>query len=101
MQCGEVVAHHLQPVEQVIKILDFGNGPQSAHGQPQTLPDDGGLADARVEYSVSAVFFLQALIGLVHPADLTHILAKCYDQRVEFEDVIKIVSEDFPSGNVF
>ena len=93
-QGGQVVAEDLQAIKQVIEILDLGNGPEAAHGHAQSLPDDGGLADARIGNAQLAIFLLQAFQGLVHASDIAHVLAKDQRFRIFVENVIEVIYQD-------
>ena len=98
---GQVVAEDLKRIKQIVEILDFGNRSQAAHGQPDALSDDGSFADARVEDALLAIFFLQALIGLIYAADMAYIFTKSYQQWIFFEKLVEVITKDFTAGSRF
>ena len=62
----QIIRHDLQGVQNVIEVLDFGDGAQAAHGHANRLSHNRRLADARVADAQVAVFGLQTRHRLVH-----------------------------------
>ncbi len=82
-------------VNQVIEVLNFGNGPESAQGHSNALAQNGGFPDSGIGNTVGAVFFLHSLHPLVYIPQLAGVLSKCYQVRVFFEKHIEITAQDF------
>ena len=95
LQRGDVVGEGLQAVEEVVEILDFGDGAQAAHGHAKALTNDGCLADAGVENAAFAIFILQAGEALVYVANLAEIFAEGKDGIVSGEELIEVLVEHF------
>ena len=96
---GEVVRGDLQRVEEVVQVLNFGNGAQAAHRHANGLADDGGFPNAGVGNPQFAVFGLQALEALVHAAQIAHIFAKGDDARVAGQGKVEELVEHLMAGD--
>ncbi len=96
---GQVVGQDLQAVEQVVEVLDFGDGAQAAQGQPDGLADDGGLANAGVGDAQAAVLLLQPGPGLIDAAEVADILAESDHARIAGQHGIEGGVEDLRAGN--
>ena len=57
-QGGEVVVEGFQPIDEVVNVLDFRDGPKAAHSHANGFPDDGILPDTRIEDAVGTVLGL-------------------------------------------
>jgi len=91
---GEIVAHDLQGVVEVVEVLDFCNGTQAAHRHAYALPQNGAFADARVADANLPKFFLHALHHLVHPSDAARVFPKRQDAWIAGEHRLEIALQD-------
>ena len=82
MQGCKIIRHNLQGIQDIIKVLDFGNGSQSAHCHADGLSQDRRFADARICHAHGAVFFLHPLEALVHIAELAHVFTERNETRL-------------------
>jgi hypothetical protein len=98
---GEVVAHALDAVEQVIEVLDLGHGAQAAQGHAHALAQDGGFADAHVAHAQFAEAGLHAFHALVHVADLAGVLAEGEQQGFLLEERGEVVADDDAAIHLF
>ena len=87
---GQVVAHQLQGVVQVVQVLDFRDGPQPTHGHPNALPEDGALSDAGVADARGAELLLHAFHHLVDSPDAAGVLPEGQHPGVALEHHFKI-----------
>ena len=72
----DIIAQRHQSVDQVVEVLNFCDGLQSAHGHADALSHDAHLADAGVEYPLRPMLGLQSRESLVHITDATQVLSK-------------------------
>src|SRR6266576_2367975 len=91
---GQIVGHDLQRIENVVEILDLGDGPQSAQRGADGLADDRRLADAGVADAQQAVLFLQSGASLVDVAEFSDVLTEDDDARIAEQGVVETVVED-------
>src|SRR3954467_11734806 len=73
MKSGRIVTQWLQAIQQVINVLNFGNGSQATHGQANTLSHNGEFPDAGIKNAINTIFCLQAREALVHIADIPQV----------------------------
>src|SRR3989442_7924576 len=97
MQRREVVGGELERVEQVVHVLDVDDGAQSSERGADPLPEDGRLADPRVDHPLIAVLGLQPLEDQVHVAELPDVLAENDDARVAPQVLIEAANQDEPA----
>ena len=73
---SDIVAHWLKGVEQVIEVLDFGDGAKASHGGTDAFTDDTPFADAFIGYSQFTIFLLHAGETLVYVANFTYVFTE-------------------------
>ena len=81
-------------VQEVVEVLDLGDGTQAAQRRADGLADDRALADAGVHDARDAVLFLQAEAALVDVAELADVFAEDDHARIAAQGVIEAVVED-------
>ena len=86
---GEVVRQGRERVDEVVEVLDLGDGAQAPQREPDRLADDGPLADPRVEHALLAVLGLQPGESLVDVADLPDVLPERHHARVALEEAVE------------
>ena len=91
---GEVVAHDLQGVVEVVEVLDFCNGTQAAHRHAYALPQNGAFADARVADANLPKLFLHALHHLVHSSDAARVFPERQDAWIAGEHRLEIALQN-------
>ena len=89
---GKVIAEGLQAIQDVIEVLDLGNGPQAPEGQPNPLANDCGFAYAGVGNAQRAKLFLEAFQPLVHIANGPAVFPEDKGLWVAFKKKLEIVS---------
>ena len=92
--CGGVVTQDLEAVVQIIEVLNFSDGPETAHGEPNALAGDGGFADARVADADVAKLRLHAFHRLVDSANLAGVLAEGHHLGIPAENFAKVPLKD-------
>ena len=94
---GRIIAEYLQGIEEVIEVLNFSDGTETSHRQADSLAGNGAFTNARVRHAQLPKLLLHAFHGLVHPANLTRILAERNDFRVGIEQGFEIALKDLAS----
>ena len=88
-QRRQIVRHDLQRVEQVIEVLDLGDGADPAQGEPDRLTQDCHLANPGVRHPQLAVLLLQADKTLIDVAQLAQVLAKGHEIAIAVQGRIE------------
>src|SRR5690349_7268436 len=99
MQCRYIITERLQSVQQIIEVLYFGNGAQSAHGKTNSLSHDGKFANTRIKNPFFTVLRLQTGKSLVHIANVAKVFSKCNQFWIGSEQLVEIIVEDFKAIN--
>src|SRR5690606_26020474 len=89
---GEVIAHSLQTVKDIIQILNFGYWSQSAHGKTDSLTQNRSFTNTGISYSKFTIFFLKSFQALVYIADITCVLSNNMGFVILFKYFVEVVS---------
>ena len=87
----------MQGIQEVIKVLNLGNGAKSAHGQTYALSGDGCLADSGIRDPNAAKFRLHAFKALVDVANVPDVFAENHGLGVPAKKFLKIVAQNHPT----
>src|ERR1043166_4919827 len=97
LQSGQIIAHELKCIQQIIEVLNFGNGPQTAHGKTYRLAKNSCLTNSGVENTVFSVFNLKAFQPLVYTTYFAGIFSENDYLGIFFQNSIEIIPEDLPA----
>ena len=96
-QGGAVVRKNLKGIQQVVQVLNLGNGAKSAHGQTYALTGNGRLANSRIRDANAAEFRLNAFKALVDVAYVPDVFAKNHELWIPGKKLLKIVAQNHPT----
>ena len=69
----------------VVRELNFGDGPQAVHAHADGRADDAALGNGSIDDAMLAVLALQSFRGAKHTAEITHVLTHDHHRRVLHE----------------